>query len=409
VWFRQHGAQQMKQIQRHHLNLVVWVGLWGLCGLSHALGLGPVNSRVTMGEGLSLTVPVRLERGEHLSDECVSADVYFGDDKVSAFKVDVSLLQGSQGPYAIQVLSTLAVNEPVVTVQVAAGCLSHVARRYVVMADPLGLPMVSASVEALGAERMGLASGPVRATDKERVRTKHRAGSAGGLSGAASSALSMRWSAPASTEGASLKPASASALAPAPVPMAASRLMLSGMRMDSTMNVPTEAADDSAEVKAQRASALAHWWALQATPGQLALEQARLQDLERRVAELKDWRPPTAASAASQAASKEASPSASDAVSEVMSEALADGAAVVATADAASADSARHRAPPVLPVDPDEVRYIRIVGLLCVGLVGLAAWGYQLWRRQAERRLDLEVEPQGPAFAAPPPSWLKGG
>jgi hypothetical protein len=140
VWFRQHGAQQMKQIQRHHLNLVVWVGLWGLCGLSHALGLGPVNSRVTMGEGLSLTVPVRLERGEHLSDECVSADVYFGDDKVSAFKVDVSLLQGSQGPYAIQVLSTLAVNEPVVTVQVAAGCLSHVARRYVVMADPLGLP-----------------------------------------------------------------------------------------------------------------------------------------------------------------------------------------------------------------------------------------------------------------------------
>jgi pilus assembly protein FimV len=386
----------MKQIQRHHLNLVVWVGLWGLCGLSHALGLGPVGGRVTMGEGLSLTVPVRLERGEQLGDECVSADVYFGDDKVPAFKVDVNLLQGSQGPYAIQVLSNLAVNEPLVTVQVAAGCLSRVARKYVVMADPPGLPMVSASVEALGALRQGLAPGQAPATDKERVRTKHRAGSAGGLSGAASGGLSMRWSAPASAERVTAKSATASTLAsaPAPAPVAASRLMLSGMRMDSTMNVPSEAAaDHSAEVKAQRASALAHWWALQATPGQLALEQARLQDLERRVAELQDWRPPaTAASAAS----------------DVMSEAIAGGAAAAA-ADASSADSARHRAPPVLPVDPDEVRYIRIVGLLCVGLIGLGAWGYQLWRRQAERRLDLEFEPQSPAFAAPPPSWLKGG
>ncbi|MEY2842010.1 MAG: hypothetical protein RI920_47 [Pseudomonadota bacterium] len=358
----------MNQIQRHHLNLVVWVGLWGLCGLSHALGFGPVNSRVTMGEGLALTVPVRLERGEQLSDECVSADVYFGDDKVSAFKVDVSLLQGSQGPYAIQVRTTSAVNEPVVTVNVSAGCASRMSRRYVVLADPPGLPRVSTLTTAEGADGVTQAAGKAPDAQAGRPALNRRARSSGTLSAADSRALSMRWAAPA------IDTASVDTTSPRMPPALkdTARLLLSGMRLATSMDMPSSVEDNSPEVQARRATATAHWWALQATPSQLALEQARLLDLERRVAELQDWRPPAEPSPPPQSA---------------------------------SAPDARP-SPLQKGVDPEEVKQIRIIGLCGVALIGLLAWGVQHWRRRAARDEDLRV--QEPSFSLPPPSWMAG-
>jgi pilus assembly protein FimV len=370
----------MNQIQRHHLNLVVWVGLWGLCGLSHALGLGPVNSRVTMGEGLSLTVPVRLERGEHLSDECVSAKVHFGDDKVSAFQVDASLLQGSQGPYAVQVLTTPVVSEPVVTVQVAVGCAARVTRTYVLMAELPGLPVVPA--------RTAEASSPNRGAPPHRgaaaARPRARSADAWSGDGAQPPLVSL----PVATD-----------IAP--------RLVLSGMRMASDMALPKVMDDHSPELKAQRASASAHWWALQATPGQLALEQARLQDLERRVAELQAGRSPVSAVAPSpEGAADVASEPASGLASQGGAEAAAEPAPEPGS-EVIVPQAANRRPVPDSSVDPAEVRQIRIAGLAIVALIGLLAWGYQHWRRSSSASSGLAGVASEPTFAVPP-SWLNG-
>ncbi len=392
--------------------MLVWAGLWGLCGLSHALGLGPVNSRVTMGEGLALTVPVRLERGEQLSDECVSAKVHFGDDKVSAFQVDASLLQGSQGPYAVQVLTTPGVSEPVVTVQVAVGCAARVTRTYVLMAEPPGLPVVSArTAEASGpsGEGVGRFAGRALATGRRESpqqggsALRPQARSAEAVPGDGARALSMRVSAAASTAPGAQPPLVS-------LPMAsdiAPRLVLSGMRMASDMALPKVVDDHSPELKAQRASAAAHWWALQATPGQLALEQARLQDLERRVAELQAGRSPVSAVAPSPEGAAEV---ASEPASGLASQGGAEAAAEPATeprSEAIAPQAANRRPAPDLTVDPAEVRQIRIVGLAIVALIGLLAWGYQHWRRSSSAASGLTGVASEPTFAVPP-SWLNG-
>jgi len=59
---------------------------------SHALGFGRPTSQAILGESLTLTVPLRLEAGEEVKDECVSAEVLFGDERVAASAVNVSLL-----------------------------------------------------------------------------------------------------------------------------------------------------------------------------------------------------------------------------------------------------------------------------------------------------------------------------
>jgi pilus assembly protein FimV len=366
----------MNQIRRHHVDIVVWMGLWGACGLAQALGLGQSSSRATLGQSLAFTVPVRLAPGESFDAECVSADVVFGDDPVAAVDVDITVLKTSQGPSALRVVTSTPVHEPVVTVKVSAGCLSSVSRQYVVLAD---LPGSQAGANRSGAlETAGAAqvNSPSQTSTSGRSAPKPRAHPSGVWSAADSRAVSMRWSAPASPEG----------LRPAPAPIASERLVLSGMRMSSTMDLASGIEDERPEVQAQRASASAHWRALQVTPSQLVLAQARLLDLERRVAELQAWRPASEVSEASDQPDQPDQPLQAPSV----------------------ASAPPVPAPQALGADPDEVRRIRIVGLTGVALFGLLAWAYQRWQRRGSLREHRDIPAQEPGFSLPPPSWMSG-
>jgi pilus assembly protein FimV len=351
VEFTQIGARQMNQIRRHHFDLVVWVGLWGTCGLSQALGLGPSGSRVSMGEGLAFTAPVHLEAGEQIDKACVSADVFFGDDKVSDAQVRLSVARRQKGAVAVHVATTSKVNEPVLTVNVSAGCEARVSRQYVVLVDP---PAAS----AVKSERRSEVRPEVRARPRPALS----------LSRDDTTSLSMRWTAPPMVTGLG---------APRPPLLAAPQgtLLSSGMRMASTIDLPSGLESDNPALQARRASALAEWRALQTSPGEWVLTQARLVDLERRVAELQDWRPP-----------------AEEAVSPA------------AEASVPKAVAALRPASPEQGVDPDEVNQIRVVGVAGVAFIGLLAWGAQHWRRRSARGDDLR--PQEPSFSLPPPSWM---
>lgn len=102
-----------------------------------ALGLGGGPSSVTLGQPLDFGVVVRLDGDETLAVECVQAEVTVGD---RALPAGVRLRSGAANTTNLRVVTAMVVDEPVVTVQISAGCLSKVQRRYVVFADP-GAPL----------------------------------------------------------------------------------------------------------------------------------------------------------------------------------------------------------------------------------------------------------------------------
>jgi pilus assembly protein FimV len=102
-----------------------------------AMGFGRVLSRTTLGEPLNMAVALRLEPGETLEDNCVTAQVSSGDVRINPGDVRVRVTGG--GDERILRISTRpAIDEPVVTVTVAVGCPPQLTRQFVALADPPG-------------------------------------------------------------------------------------------------------------------------------------------------------------------------------------------------------------------------------------------------------------------------------
>ncbi len=126
-------------------DLLARVCCLGLLGLSaapvHALGLGPGPQSVTLGQPLDLSITARLDSGESLGPECVSAEVWVGEQRAVPASVSLRPATGANASAVIIRVSTaLVIDEPVVTVQLQAGCVSRVSRRYVAFADPVPAP-----------------------------------------------------------------------------------------------------------------------------------------------------------------------------------------------------------------------------------------------------------------------------
>lgn len=115
--------------------------LLALAGPSRAAGLGSGDSGATMGQPLNFAVAVRLDAGESLAPECVSAEVTVGDRRLPPPLVRTAIEMTSASTARVRVLTQIAVDEPIVQVQLAVGCGNRIARSYVVLADPPGLNM----------------------------------------------------------------------------------------------------------------------------------------------------------------------------------------------------------------------------------------------------------------------------
>jgi pilus assembly protein FimV len=334
------------QFKHRGVHVLAAMALMALCGASQGLGLGQAVGRpVNMGEGLSFEAPLRLAPGEQVDADCLSADVYFGDDKVAGFKVAVSLSQDRQGAPSVHVATASRVNEPVVTVYVVAGCMSHVTRKYVVLADPPGLPMpAEPALAGVPLIAPAIVAAPVAARPAKHV---------------------------APTRTSRLKATQVTAAARLQIdPVAADALVVPTLRMGTRLSLPSDWQADAPAVHARRAAAAAYWRALQTAPENWAQDQERLAELAQRVVALQSLRD-------QMASARQAS----------------------AVAPAASA------AAPRFSRNEEEVQRIRAVGLIGVALFGVVAWGRMRWR---EREASGEAPPNwwqgwqegGPASAA---------
>jgi len=154
-----------------------------------AAGLSASATSAVLGQPLDFAVQVRLQPGEALSPECVSAEVTLGERRLTAPTVRTVLELTGADSARIRVITDQAIDEPVVGVLLNAGCPSgRFSRRFVVLADP---PMdIFPSAAALAALPLvpALALAPVAPSE----RTEPAAGSAPADSNTAAEAASVR-------------------------------------------------------------------------------------------------------------------------------------------------------------------------------------------------------------------------
>lgn len=120
-------------------------------GGAAALGFGPIRSSIVLGQPLNLAVPVNLAEGESLSAECASAEIVSGDNKLAPGVVRVRVTQGRDaGESVLRISTSSAVEEPVLTVTLNAGCPTRLSRTLVLLADPPTVTTAAAPAEAQG-------------------------------------------------------------------------------------------------------------------------------------------------------------------------------------------------------------------------------------------------------------------
>ena len=109
---------------------------------SLAVSLGPVRGAALVGRTLDLSVLARLDTGEDPAALCTEAEVAYSDTRIDSSKINVRTTpSGESGQALIRVTSSAIVDEPVVSLNLRAGCSAKNSRRYVLLAD---LPMQAA-------------------------------------------------------------------------------------------------------------------------------------------------------------------------------------------------------------------------------------------------------------------------
>jgi len=114
--------------------------------LAMALGFGPTRNHTTLGQQLDFTASVLLDADEAVAHDCVSAEVLAGDTPVAARHVR-AVLESTRTPgqRIARVTTSIAIDEPVVTIELALGCGSRISRRFVAFIDPPSLRLAEAT------------------------------------------------------------------------------------------------------------------------------------------------------------------------------------------------------------------------------------------------------------------------
>lgn len=110
-------------------NALLGVLLVSMASGSMALTIGRPNGTVVLGQPLALSFDVKLDTEDNADSACVEVEVMQGDTRVDPSRVRVST--SAQGQNArVLVKTTSPVEEPVVSVNVRAGCTQRVSRHY---------------------------------------------------------------------------------------------------------------------------------------------------------------------------------------------------------------------------------------------------------------------------------------
>ncbi len=121
---------------------MVATGVW-------ALSLGGSRGAVVLGAPLDLSFDVQPDPGTDIASACVTARIMAGETAIGDGRVRVTPLPDMRGrPPAVRVQAAIAVDEPVVTVTLSAGCTGKVTRTYTFLTElPNAAPRSGAPVD----------------------------------------------------------------------------------------------------------------------------------------------------------------------------------------------------------------------------------------------------------------------
>lgn len=105
---------------------------------SHAVTLGRHGGAAVIGRPLDIRVEALAGPNEDLAAMCLRSEVFYGDAQLASSAVRLTPQRAAPDAKAsIRVQTTLAVDEPIVSVLVFVGCDAPYSRRYVLLADPV--------------------------------------------------------------------------------------------------------------------------------------------------------------------------------------------------------------------------------------------------------------------------------
>lgn len=284
---------------------------------SSAATLGRHSGAAVIGQPLDVRVQVLLAPGEDLANQCINADVFYGDTQLSPGLVRTTPQRAAPDAEAsVRIQASSPINEPFVTLHVRAGCDTAFTRRFVLLADLLAEPAASAPRPTPAAvavppvpstaQAPGLAGGGAAAGSTPRAAAGAN-GSAANPSApssrGAATAPSARTASPqAAARSAAPNRSSSVVRRPAPAPAVAPRLQLDpvdldpGIERDPTLKLsPLLLSEANASDEARAAAGLL-WKAINASPEDILREAQKLAALEAEATRLRT------ASAQSQAA-----------------------------------------------------------------------------------------------------------
>ncbi|MDB5860555.1 MAG: hypothetical protein JWQ76_4244 [Ramlibacter sp.] len=116
--------------------------LLGLATAAFAQSLGDARAEAWIGQPLLVTVPAGMEVSG--KEDCVHADVFYGDSRVGASQVRASLV-GQGSSRRVRIEADQPIDEPVVTVSVRAGCHNTMTRSYTLLPELPSAAMLAAA------------------------------------------------------------------------------------------------------------------------------------------------------------------------------------------------------------------------------------------------------------------------
>lgn len=103
---------------------------------SQALTLGRMRGAALIGQALDVSVQVQTDPEDGPASLCFEAEVFHADVRQDPSRVQLSIEPSAPGQTAnVRIRSSIAVDEPVVTIYLRAGCSQKISRRYVMLAD----------------------------------------------------------------------------------------------------------------------------------------------------------------------------------------------------------------------------------------------------------------------------------
>ncbi len=259
---------------------------------SSSLTLGRVRGAVIVGQALNLSIQMAVDAADDVRSLCVAAEVFNGDSRLDSSRVTVSIEPADAAGNAV-------VDEPFIAINLSAGCVQTLSRRYVLLADVITdtVPEPAAEV-APGAAVAPAPSGPVTTAPATSQPTVTPGTSAAQRRTADASPRRPRPTpAPAATGAPAVAAKNESVGTVKVAPQRPQRTVVQPklkldpvepmVAIDPNLRKSTELATTPAASPEKSAEAAALWRTLNAQPQEVLKEAQRLQGLE---AEFKAFR-----------------------------------------------------------------------------------------------------------------------